>query len=236
MSIHPTIEVATLGMWDTMIVMILALVVFGPRRLPKIGRQIGKLMYEFRKASNDFRYQMEEELRVAEEADRRQREEAERQRALAAAPAGEIAAQTPAAELPAPGADERPEEYSRSEYDGRSSYDEAVLGKYEPDMESSERQPEESRPEDPRQETDELRVQPPATGAPVPAASPTSRASAPSPAAEPATMEPATPEFLPSGDEAAVSYPQAVSDNLATPQDSPEREARAETEPAAHHG
>ena len=48
---------------DTLILMVLALVVFGPRRLPKIGRQIGKLMYEFRKASNDFKFQMEEELR-----------------------------------------------------------------------------------------------------------------------------------------------------------------------------
>jgi sec-independent protein translocase protein TatB len=73
-------------MWDTVLLMVLALVVFGPRRLPKIGRQLGKLMYEFRKASNDFKFQMEEELRNAEEADRRKKEEDERQRALAAAP------------------------------------------------------------------------------------------------------------------------------------------------------
>jgi sec-independent protein translocase protein TatB len=78
---------ANLGMADTLILMVLALVVFGPRRLPKIGRQIGKLMYEFRKASNDFKFQMEEELRQAEEADRRKKEEEERNRALAAAPA-----------------------------------------------------------------------------------------------------------------------------------------------------
>ncbi len=77
---------ANLGMADTLILMVLALVVFGPRRLPQIGRQIGKLMYEFRKASNDFKFQMEEELRNAEEADRRKKEEEERQRALAAAP------------------------------------------------------------------------------------------------------------------------------------------------------
>lgn len=51
----------------------LALVVFGPRRLPEIGRQIGKLMYEFRKASNEFKYQMEEELRKSEEAESRQK-------------------------------------------------------------------------------------------------------------------------------------------------------------------
>jgi len=61
--------------------MVMALVVFGPRRLPEIGRQIGKLMYEFRKASNDFKFQMEEELRSAEEADARKKEE-ERLRAL----------------------------------------------------------------------------------------------------------------------------------------------------------
>jgi sec-independent protein translocase protein TatB len=83
MGTPPTIEFASLGMWDSLILMVMALVVFGPRRLPEIGRQIGKLMYEFRKASNDFKFQMEEELRNAEEADRRKKEE-ERQKALAA--------------------------------------------------------------------------------------------------------------------------------------------------------
>jgi sec-independent protein translocase protein TatB len=83
----PTIELATVGWADSLILMVLALVVFGPRRLPQIARQMGKLMYEFRKASNDFKFQMEEELRAAEEADRRKAEEA-RLRALAlAAPA-----------------------------------------------------------------------------------------------------------------------------------------------------
>ncbi len=75
---------ANLGMADSLILMVMALVVFGPRRLPQIGRQIGKLMYEFRKASNDFKFQMEEELRTAEEADRRKKEE-ERLRGLALA-------------------------------------------------------------------------------------------------------------------------------------------------------
>jgi sec-independent protein translocase protein TatB len=84
------IQFASLGMADSLILMVLALVVFGPRRLPQIGRQIGKLMYEFRKASNDFKYQMEEELRNSEEADRRKKEE-ERLKALAlAAPAQTI--------------------------------------------------------------------------------------------------------------------------------------------------
>lgn len=95
MVIAPTIEVANLGMADSLILMVMALVVFGPRRLPQIGRQIGKLMYEFRKASNDFKFQMEEELRNAEEADRRQKEEQERQRRLAENPPSQIEASTP---------------------------------------------------------------------------------------------------------------------------------------------
>ncbi|MGA2649461.1 MAG: twin-arginine translocase TatA/TatE family subunit [Terracidiphilus sp.] len=86
MGIPLTIETANLGMADSLILMVMALVVFGPRRLPQIGRQIGKLMYEFRKASNDFKFQMEEELRSAEEADRRKKEE-ERLRTL---PAGTV--------------------------------------------------------------------------------------------------------------------------------------------------
>jgi sec-independent protein translocase protein TatB len=86
MVIPLTIETANLGMADSLILMVMALVVFGPRRLPEIGRKIGKLMYEFRKASNDFKFQMEEELRNAEEADRRKREEAARLQTLTLAP------------------------------------------------------------------------------------------------------------------------------------------------------
>ncbi len=71
----PPIELANLGMADSLILMVMALVVFGPRRLPQIGRQIGKLMYEFRKASNDFKFQMEEELRSAEDAERQKKQE-----------------------------------------------------------------------------------------------------------------------------------------------------------------
>jgi len=80
-------------MADSLILMVMALVVFGPRRLPQIGRQVGKLMYEFRKASNDFKFQMEEELRLAEEAERRTKEEAQRQ-LVASQPAPEAAPAT----------------------------------------------------------------------------------------------------------------------------------------------
>jgi len=117
MSPHPPILLGTISMVDSVILMIMALVVFGPRRLPQIGRQIGKLMYEFRKASNDFKFQMEEELRQSEEAERRKKDE-ERQRALTSQAASEQASvsadplPTPkAAESPEPGDTTYPEQY-----------------------------------------------------------------------------------------------------------------------------
>src|SRR6202789_2921038 len=98
----PPIQMANLGMADSLIIMVIALVVLGPRRLPQIGRQIGKLMYEFRKASNDFKFQMEEELRQSEEADRRKKEEEARQKALAAVPpAPQLDVSAPQIEQPA---------------------------------------------------------------------------------------------------------------------------------------
>jgi len=91
-------------MADSLILMVIALVVFGPRRLPQIGKQIGKLMFEFRKASNDFKFQMEEELRLSEDADRRKKEEEKRkqlaQESVSATPDVVKALESPSSESP----------------------------------------------------------------------------------------------------------------------------------------
>ncbi|HXE08480.1 MAG TPA: twin-arginine translocase TatA/TatE family subunit [Acidobacteriaceae bacterium] len=58
------------GFGDSAFIVILALLLFGPKKLPVLARQLGKLMADFRRASNEFRSQMEEELRIAEQADR----------------------------------------------------------------------------------------------------------------------------------------------------------------------
>lgn len=55
---------------DSAVIFFIALLLFGPKKLPELARQIGKLMGEFRRASNDFRMQMEDELRISEQADR----------------------------------------------------------------------------------------------------------------------------------------------------------------------
>jgi len=54
---------------DSIFIFVLALILFGPKKLPEIARWMGKLMAEFRRASNEFRIQMEDELRMAEQAE-----------------------------------------------------------------------------------------------------------------------------------------------------------------------
>ena len=58
------------GFGDSAFIILLALLLFGPKKLPVLARQLGRLMADFRRASNEFRTQMEEELRVSEQAER----------------------------------------------------------------------------------------------------------------------------------------------------------------------
>ncbi len=55
---------------DTVFIFVLALIIFGPKKLPEIGRQLGKLVGEFRRASNEFKFQIEEELRQVDILDK----------------------------------------------------------------------------------------------------------------------------------------------------------------------
>ena len=56
----------TLGGPELFLIMVVALIVFGPRKLPEMGKSLGKMMAEFRKASSDFQRTIEDEV----EADR----------------------------------------------------------------------------------------------------------------------------------------------------------------------
>jgi sec-independent protein translocase protein TatB len=47
---------------ETIFLFFLALVIFGPKKLPEIARQVGKWMNEFRRASNEFKSQIEQEI------------------------------------------------------------------------------------------------------------------------------------------------------------------------------
>jgi sec-independent protein translocase protein TatB len=87
---------------DTIFIFGLALVIFGPKKLPEIGRQLGKLVLEFRRASNEFKMQIEEELRSAEQADRQQQQIAA-QPVATPAPAPELSSEVPTIRPPSNG-------------------------------------------------------------------------------------------------------------------------------------
>lgn len=55
-----------LGMPELMMIMLLALLLFGPRKLPEIGKQVGKALGEFRRASNDLKRSIQDEMDKAQ--------------------------------------------------------------------------------------------------------------------------------------------------------------------------
>jgi len=88
---------------DTIFIFCLALIIFGPKKLPEIGRQIGKLMVEFRRASNEFKMQIEDELRASEEAERQKEITAATTMLPAAAASGTGTASAPVIAPPSTG-------------------------------------------------------------------------------------------------------------------------------------
>ena len=55
-----------LGVPELMLIFIIALVLFGPKRLPEIGRTLGKAMGEFKKATDELKNTVEREVRMEE--------------------------------------------------------------------------------------------------------------------------------------------------------------------------
>jgi sec-independent protein translocase protein TatA len=56
-----------LGMPELIFILVLALLIFGPKRLPEVGRTLGKGLSEFRRASNELKRSIETELNEEEQ-------------------------------------------------------------------------------------------------------------------------------------------------------------------------
>ena len=57
----------SIGMPELIIILVIALIIFGPRKLPELGRSLGKSINEFKRASNELRNTLEEEIKVEEQ-------------------------------------------------------------------------------------------------------------------------------------------------------------------------
>ena len=55
-----------LGFPEMIVIFVIALLVFGPRKLPELGRSLGKGLSEFKRASNELRNTLDEEIRSEE--------------------------------------------------------------------------------------------------------------------------------------------------------------------------
>lgn len=86
----------TLGGPELILIFVVGLVVFGPRKLPEIGKSLGKMIAEFRRASADFQKTVEEEV----ETEKLRNEIASAAYPSPSAPAPAITATTAAAAAP----------------------------------------------------------------------------------------------------------------------------------------
>jgi sec-independent protein translocase protein TatA len=59
----------SIGMPELIIIFVIALIIFGPRKLPELGRSLGKSLAEFKRASNELRNTLEEEIRIEDQKD-----------------------------------------------------------------------------------------------------------------------------------------------------------------------
>ena len=78
-----------IGMPELIIILVIALLVIGPHKLPELAKSLGKGLAEFKKASEDFRTSVQEQARADEEKEKIAQEVAAKEAAPGEAPAKE---------------------------------------------------------------------------------------------------------------------------------------------------
>ena len=90
----------SIGMPELIIIFVIALIIFGPRKLPELGRTLGKSLAEFKRATNELKTTLEDEIRLEEQ----QIQRAETKTAAQTAPQTATAPAASTAAAPAPAA------------------------------------------------------------------------------------------------------------------------------------
>ena len=80
-----------IGMPELIVIMVIALIIFGPRKLPELGRSLGRSLNEFKRASNELKHTLDEEIRIEEQktADQKAAEQRAQEAARPAVPPDE---------------------------------------------------------------------------------------------------------------------------------------------------
>jgi TatA/E family protein of Tat protein translocase len=60
----------SIGMPELVVIFVIALIIFGPRKLPELGKSLGRSINEFKRASNELKSTLEEEVRLDEQRTR----------------------------------------------------------------------------------------------------------------------------------------------------------------------
>ncbi|MBM3311953.1 MAG: twin-arginine translocase subunit TatB [Candidatus Aminicenantes bacterium] len=55
-----------IGLMEMVVIMAIALLIFGPKKLPEVGRTIGKALREFRKSTEEIKGRFEDEIKASE--------------------------------------------------------------------------------------------------------------------------------------------------------------------------
>ena len=74
----------SIGMPELIIILVIALIIFGPRKLPELGKSLGRSLNEFKKASNDLQNTLEQEIKIEEQKDQVAKDKEEEKTASAA--------------------------------------------------------------------------------------------------------------------------------------------------------